>query len=85
MALTKLRIGYLPYSQDYEKPRDKRRFVHYAKKRNLNFISIVEIRHQVFMQNITKQDVYLSSLFRTNKKLYVILDMENTYLQNFHQ
>ena len=37
MDLTKLRIGYLPYSQDYEKHSDKPRFVHYAKKRNLNF------------------------------------------------
>ena len=37
MDLTKLRIGYSPYSQDYKKPGDRRRFVHYANKRNLNF------------------------------------------------
>ena len=37
MDLTKLRIGYLPYSKDYERPGDKRRFVYYANKRNLNF------------------------------------------------
>lgn len=37
MDFKKLRIGYLPYSQDYEKPGDKRRFVFYAKKRSLNF------------------------------------------------
>ena len=37
MDLTKLKIGYLPYSNDLESPGDKRRFVYYANKRNLNF------------------------------------------------
>ena len=37
MDLTSLKIGYLPYSEDYEHPGDKRRFVYYAKKRNLSF------------------------------------------------
>jgi len=37
MDLTSLRIGYLPYSENFEKPGDKRRFVYYAKKRNLSF------------------------------------------------
>ena len=37
MDLTKLRIGYVPYSQNYESPGDKRRFVYYANERNLNF------------------------------------------------
>ena len=37
MDLTKLRIGYVPYSEDFERPGDKRRFVHYAKSRNLAF------------------------------------------------
>jgi len=37
MDLTKLNIGYLPLSNDFEKPGDKRRFVYYANKRNLNF------------------------------------------------
>ena len=37
MDLTNLSIGYLPYSKDYEKPGDKRRFVHYAKNKNLEF------------------------------------------------
>jgi len=36
MDLTKLRIGYLPYSENFEQPGDKRRFVYYAKSRNLN-------------------------------------------------
>ena len=37
MDLTKLRIGYLGYSQDYEHPGDKRRFVRYAQNRDLKF------------------------------------------------
>ena len=37
MDLKKLNIGYLPYSNNFEKPGDKRRFVHYANKRNLKF------------------------------------------------
>ena len=37
MDLTKLRIGYVPLSQTFEKPGDKRRFVYYANSRNLLF------------------------------------------------
>tara|TARA_X000001036_G_scaffold436923_1_gene481046 strand:+ start:498 stop:1547 length:1050 start_codon:yes stop_codon:yes gene_type:complete len=37
MDLKRLRIGYLGYSQDLEHPGDKRRFVYYAKSRNLKF------------------------------------------------
>ena len=37
MNLSELRIGYLPYDQNFEKPGDRRRFVHYATKRKLNF------------------------------------------------
>jgi glycosyltransferase involved in cell wall biosynthesis len=35
--LARLRIGYVPYSATLEKPGDRRRFVYYAKKRNLSF------------------------------------------------
>ena len=55
------------------------------KKKNLNFSLIVEILHLTFLQNIIRPDAYHLSLFRINKKLYVIQDMENTYLQDFHQ
>ena len=37
MDLTKLSIGYAPLSQNYKQPGDKRRFVHYARNRNLTF------------------------------------------------
>jgi len=37
MDLTKLNIGYVALSQNYEQPGDKRRFVHYARNRNLTF------------------------------------------------
>jgi len=37
MDLTNLSIGYLSYSQNYEHPGDKRRFVYYAKNKNLSF------------------------------------------------
>ena len=33
----KLRIGYVPYSNDMTKPGDRRRFCYYAKKRNIKF------------------------------------------------
>lgn len=36
-AFKKLKIGYVPYSQDLDHPGDRRRFVYYAKKRNINF------------------------------------------------
>ena len=37
MDLTKLRIGYVPISENYHAPGDKRRFSYYAKNRNLKF------------------------------------------------
>ena len=37
MDLKSLRIGYLPYSQNFEHPGDKRRFIYYAKKRGISF------------------------------------------------
>ncbi len=37
MDLKKLNIGYLPYSNNFQQPGDKRRFVYYANKRNLKF------------------------------------------------
>lgn len=37
MDLTKLRIGYVPMSDNFQAPGDKRRFSYYAKSRNLNF------------------------------------------------
>ena len=37
MNLSELRIGYLPYDQNFRKPGDNRRFVYYANRRNLNF------------------------------------------------
>ena len=30
-------VGYIPYSDDFERPGDKRRFIFYAKKRNIKF------------------------------------------------
>lgn len=36
-ALQKLRIGYAPHSPSLEKPGDRRRFVYYAKNRNIPF------------------------------------------------
>jgi glycosyltransferase involved in cell wall biosynthesis len=32
-----LKIGYVPYSTDFARPGDRRRFVHYARRRNLPF------------------------------------------------
>jgi len=37
MDLSNLRIGYVPYSKNYDRPGDRRRFVHYAKSRGLSF------------------------------------------------
>ncbi len=35
--LREMRIGYVPYSHSLDRPGDRRRFVYYAKKRNLSF------------------------------------------------
>lgn len=37
VATKDLRIGYVPYSRSLERPGDRRRFVHYARRRNLKF------------------------------------------------
>lgn len=37
MKVNKLRIGYVPLTQDYEGPGDKRRFVYYARNKGLPF------------------------------------------------
>lgn len=37
MDFKKLKIGYVPYNSSLTKPGDRRRFVYYANKRNLNF------------------------------------------------
>ena len=37
MDLTKLRIGYVPMSENFQAPGGKRRFIYYAKSRNLQF------------------------------------------------
>ena len=37
MDLQQLRIGYVPYTPSLDKPGDRRRFVHYARRRNLSF------------------------------------------------
>ncbi len=37
MHLKQLRIGYVPYSEQLTQPGDRRRFCHYAAKRNLTF------------------------------------------------
>ena len=54
------------------------------KKKNLNFLLIVEIHHILSMQNTIRLDVWLLSLFQTNKKLFVTRDMANIYHQNLH-
>ena len=36
-ALKRLRYGYVPYSSSLEMPGDRRRFVHYARRRGLDF------------------------------------------------
>ena len=36
-ALQRLRFGYVPYSPSLEMPGDRRRFVHYARRRGLDF------------------------------------------------
>ena len=35
--LKKLKIGYVPMSRDLKHPGDRRRFLYYAKQRNINF------------------------------------------------
>ena len=40
-----LRIGYVPMSNSFEAPGDRRRFVAYAKARNLEFTLALSLIH----------------------------------------
>jgi glycosyltransferase involved in cell wall biosynthesis len=72
--LSRLRIGYVPYSSSLEMPGDRRRFVHYARKRKLNFeIADPERSYDVVVLS-ERADVSVWGRYRKGKLVYDLID-----------
>lgn len=74
MNISSLRIGYAPYSNLLNSPGDSRRFVQYAKKRNINF-EIANYNHKYDIVILTENsDISLWSKYKNGKIVYDLID-----------
>jgi glycosyltransferase involved in cell wall biosynthesis len=73
-GLSRLRIGYVPYSNSFEMPGDRRRFVHYARSRKLNFEIADPGRSYDVVVLSERADVSVWSRYRTGKLVYDLID-----------
>jgi len=73
-SLKKIKIGYIPNSSDLESPADKRRFVSYAKSRNINFeIANIHKKYDLVILS-TLADISTWSKYDKGKVIYELLD-----------
>ena len=80
MDLTKLRIGYVPYNQSFEKPGDKRRFIYYAKSRNIQFeIADPKKKYDVIVLSQVA-DLSIWPKYDLNGKTKIVYEAINSYL-----
>ena len=76
IAVNKLRVGYVPISEDFESPGDTRRFIFYSKERNIS-VEIADV-------NCSYDCVVLSqaadlSIWRNYKKSPIVFDFIDSY------
>jgi glycosyltransferase involved in cell wall biosynthesis len=72
--LARLRIGYVPYSSGLEMPGDRRRFVHYARSKNLNFeIADPERSYDIVILS-ERADISVWGRYRKGKLVYDLID-----------
>ncbi len=77
--LSGLRIGYIPYSETFERPGDRRRFCYYAAKRNIRFeIAKPDEVYDVLIATQKADLSVWSDYHRGNAK--VIYDLADSYL-----
>jgi hypothetical protein len=79
MDYSKLRIGYAPYSSTFDLPGDRRRFVHYARKRNLPF-EIADPRRSYDVVVVSERgDLSIWGTYPTGQTK-IVYDMVDAYL-----
>jgi len=78
--LRKLKIGFAPLSENLgQQPGDRRRFLYYAKKRNINFeIATVDSQYDVVI--LTQAADHSHWIRRANSKTKYIFDFTDSYL-----
>lgn len=68
------RIGYVPYTPALDKPGDRRRFVHYARRRNLRF-DLADPTQQYDLVILSERaDLSVWSRYRKGKLVYDLID-----------
>jgi glycosyltransferase involved in cell wall biosynthesis len=75
--VVKLKIGYLPYSRDLTHPADRRRLLHWAKKRGHEIVLDLERSHDVLFLS-GRSD--LTKWSRQKVRTPIILDLVDGYL-----
>lgn len=69
-ALSRLHVGYVPYSADLMHAGDRRRFVHYARKRNISFeVASPDRSYDVVILSCAADPTVWSRFSRQNGKL----------------
>lgn len=77
MSISNPRIGYAPYTADFSHPADRRRFVAYARSRNLNFeIAKPSERYDLLVLSEVA-DISVWSEYRHGK---IVFDLIDSYL-----
>jgi glycosyltransferase involved in cell wall biosynthesis len=78
--LNNFRIGYVSHSSDFSSPTDRRRFVHYAKNRGINFeIAKPENEYDIVYVTHGTSDITLWSKYDKSKAI-VIYEIIDSYL-----
>jgi glycosyltransferase involved in cell wall biosynthesis len=72
--LSRLRIGYVPYSDTLEMPGDRRRFVHYARDRNVSFEIADPGRSYDVVVLSERADISVWTRYRKGKLVYDLID-----------
>lgn len=73
-ALQDLRFGYVPYSPTFDRPGDRRRFVHYARQRGLQFELADPNKAYDVVVLSERADVSVWQKYRQGKVVYDLID-----------
>lgn len=71
---SRIRIGYVPYSKDFNKPGDRRRFVFYAEKRGIQFEIADPAKEYDLIILSARADISLWSRYPKAKLVYDLID-----------
>jgi glycosyltransferase involved in cell wall biosynthesis len=77
----RLKIGYVPYSINYERPGDRRRFIFYAKKRNIQFENADPNKKYDIVILTQNADISLWTRYKKNNiECKIIYDAIDSYI-----